>query len=242
MRKVLALCSLLGIVALVSLGSVSAAGTYTDAEGRFAFQIPDGYAQSPPNDISVVTFQADTLPEARFAVDIVSATSYRDLDQFVAALPDAFARSLEGYMSGTDGVRTIMLGGYPAQRLDFFATTSVFGKAQSGGRVSATPPRAASRFHDLIVFSIVGDNVYGVLFEAREGDYSAVIEQTGGVLTSFTFLKNADATRTPRPTSTVVPTRRPTTPTPLPPSTSTVTPQSPTATPTTNTPHRLGDG
>lgn len=223
MRRMFVFSLLIG-AALVSfgLGTVSAAGTYTDTLRRFSFTVPDGYRQTIADRMEV-EYEAVNLKDATFAVIIGASTPKETLDQAVSGFVDILSDDTTTIRVDPD--KTVTLGGTPARR------------------ITLTGADDTGQFQGTLVLALRGNYVYIVFFAAHEEDFAAFSEQTRVVLTSFTFLEGAD---TPAMTTTTpAATRPPTTPTAATPTASvapTVTAQPVTSTPSAAAPRRLGDG
>ncbi|MGI8688002.1 MAG: PsbP-related protein [Thermomicrobiales bacterium] len=163
-----------GIIALLLLTSalavpVVAATTYTDPQQRFSFTVPDGYmpttAQLTPP--VVAGFVAPNPAGANFTVQVRDAT--QTLDAATTEFQKRYAMGADS-QPGPNGITSLTLGGQPARQFDYFTNAQ------------------GSRFHILQVVAIDGKALYILIFTAQEGDYAALIGQTGSVVSSFTFL------------------------------------------------------
>lgn len=148
---------------------VAAATTYTDPQQRFSFTVPDGYTPTTAQLTAPVIagFVASSPAGANFTVQARDAT--QTLDAATAEFQKRYATGADS-QSGPNGITALTLGGQPAQQFDYFTNAQ------------------GSRFHILQVVAINGKALYILTFTAQEGDYSALIGQTGSVLSSFAFL------------------------------------------------------
>lgn len=160
------------VVALVALSfmavaPVSAASTFTDAQGRFSFTVPDGYAPLPDfvKPPVVAAFTSTNPPGPNFTVQVRDARG--TLDVVVANLRQEYITG-PGATAGANP-QSFTLGGQPAQRYDFFQTTD------------------NSRFHIAQVMTIKDASLYLLTFTAQEQSYDTLLSQTAIVLSSFSF-------------------------------------------------------
>jgi hypothetical protein len=183
---------LLVTVTALSLCTVTAVGaqgaTYTDPQGRYTFTVPSGWqlaappqsANLPPGTAISSIFSAAAPLNGNFNVVTVAVPAGASLDQIVTQSRDNVAKSLPGYEEGPGGIQNLTLGGQPARRYDYFLT----------------PPQAG-KLHGAQLIALQGNTVFVLTFTAAENDFNTFFQQSGGILSSFTYTGTGGAMALP---------------------------------------------
>jgi len=179
------LCALSILIACLSIGvsdasAVRAAGTFTDAQGRFTFAIPDGLTSDDTyigqrlarSEIAAFLF-SDAAASSGFGNNVnVTVTKVSgdttDLDVLARNTVQQVSDALHATPDGT-GIQSLTIGGLPARQYAYFAVFS------------------GITVHGTQAFVISGDNAYVITFTASEGTYDDFVVQTRDILTSFAF-------------------------------------------------------
>ncbi len=158
------------ILVLVFVHIVSAATTYNDPQGRFAFTVPDSYVQRYRAGMDVSFRSADTRTSS-FDVSVIAQAPgpIPSVDTIVTDLLTGLSSPV--YTLGITGVQSTILGGQPARRFDYYTATA------------GTPVRT----HTLEFVATTSKAAYILALSANEGDYDQLLGDTAIVLGSFAF-------------------------------------------------------
>ena len=165
------------IVGAIAMGTAQAATPYTDAQGRFAFATPDGYAQeaSPqvPPGASTAIFSSPGLPGARFNVTAVDdpSNAQANLDDLTGQTLQQLAQALPDITLWTQGIVTAKVGSADAREYVFRGTV----------------PNTQLRVRGTMLVALKGTTAYTILFSANDGDFDKMADQCTPVLATFAF-------------------------------------------------------
>ncbi len=165
------------IVGAMVMGTAQAATPYTDAQGRFAFAMPDGYVQemSPqvPPGASTAIFSSPGLPGARFNVTTVDdpSNAQANLDDLTGQTLQQLAQALPDITLWTQGIVTAKVGSADAREYVFRGTV----------------PNTQSRVRGAMLVTLKGTTAYTILFSANDGDFDKMADQCTPVLATFAF-------------------------------------------------------
>jgi len=164
------------ILIIVSVHFVSAATTYNDPQGRFAFTVPDSYIQRYRAGTDVSFRPADTKTSSLEVTVVAQAPGpIPTADTIVINMLNSL--SSPAYTLGITGVQSTILGGQPARRFDYYT-------AAAGMPV---------RTHTLQFVAITGKAAYALALSANEGDYDQLLGDAAIVLGSFSFTGTVSA-------------------------------------------------
>jgi len=159
------------ILVIVSVHFVSAATTYNDPQGRFAFTVPDSYIQRYRAGTDVSFRSADTKTSSLDVTVVAQAPGpIPTADTIVTNMLNSLSSPV--YTLGITGVQSTILGGQPARRFDYYTATA----------------GAPVRTHTLQFVAITGKAAYALALSANEGDYDQLLGDTAIVLGSFSFI------------------------------------------------------
>lgn len=165
------------IIGALAMGTAQAAAPYTDAQGRFAFTMPDGYLQetSPqvPASASIALFSSPGLPGARFNVTTVDdpANAQANLDDLTAQTVQQLAQGFPDIELWTQGIVNAKVGSADAREYVF----------------RGTPSDTQSRVRGAMLVALKGTTAYTILFTANDGDFDKMADQCTSVLSTFAF-------------------------------------------------------
>jgi hypothetical protein len=173
----------IALVACLSFTAVGAAPTtFTDPQGRFSFTVPDGYQQqsvtpttstSAPSSL-IAAFFSPKYNGANVNVGAVSgAPSGISLDQLADQVLKSVSDTFKDFQRGPKGIESTTLGGQPARRYEYFATVS------------------GARFHGVQYLTIAKGSAIFLTFTASDNDFNAFINESKGIVDSFTILGGA---------------------------------------------------
>jgi len=164
------------ILVLIGVHLVSAATTYNDPQGRFAFTVPDSYIQRYRGGTDASFRSVDTKTSS-FDVTVVAQApdSIPTADTIVTNMLASLTSP--AYTVGITGVQSTILGGQPARRFDYYTATA------------GTPVRT----HTLEFVATTSKAAYVLALSANEGDYDQLLGDTAIVLGSFAFTGTVSA-------------------------------------------------
>jgi len=168
-------------LSMSAASAVRAAGTFTDAQGRFSFAIPDGLTSDDTyigqrlagSEVAAFLF-SDAAAAAPGFGDNVNVTVTKvsgdttDLDVLARNTVQQVSGALHATPDGT-GIQSLTIGGLPARQYGYLA---VFGGVT---------------VHGTQAFVISEGNAYFITFTASEDMYDDFVVHTRDVLTSFAF-------------------------------------------------------
>jgi hypothetical protein len=185
--RVVATAILLGLLWLVSpAAAVGADAPYMDAQGRFSFRVPDGFAalRVDPASSTVLSFGTQQFPFAGFVLSVRPLPAGKSLLEDV--VPAVYgAPPVQGLIRGPDGLWRTMLGGCPALRFDMS-----FLRFERSDFVE--------------MWASVGGNEYALTIGANERDFAAFLPEVQSVLDSFAFLSGAGVCNDPETTASLI--------------------------------------
>jgi hypothetical protein len=106
----------------VAVPSVAADGAFTDASGRFSFNVPNGWWEDEPEDGDIVVQFQVPNPLATFYVVTMPMPDDIELDDFIPSTFDTFSAGFENFHPSSQ--QDAVVGGEPAKQIDITATSN----------------------------------------------------------------------------------------------------------------------
>jgi hypothetical protein len=144
--------------------------TYTDPQGRYTLQIPQGWRVQQTGTADIDFQAAPTSLKGAFQIAAEEIGTGLTIDDYAIGTMESIRQSVDSYQEIAGGIQQTTISGMPARRFDF------------SGMDGTTTLRAA-------VFVVKkGTTAYGFLIAADPADFDAVYAQAKQFIDTFAFL------------------------------------------------------
>lgn len=144
--------------------------TYTDPQGRYTLQIPQGWSVQQTGNTGIDFQAAPSTLKGAFQIAAEDIGAAMTIDDYAVGTRDSIKQTVSSYQDLQGGIQQTTINGMPARRFDF------------SGQDGNTTLRAA-------VFVVKkGTIAYGFLIAADPADFDAVFAQAKQFIDTFAFL------------------------------------------------------